>query len=579
VLQWLLWAGSVGLLLLLYLHPSSSWAVVHSAYPPLRALPIAAVYLGLAFVKGIPERLRHWLLSLALLGLYLVLRTGALGDHGFWRYLARTDTLFLSQPLANAVYRGVYLGFGPEGLPFVSPVIGFLAALAYFTVCDRLFFEGKAGTDAAGQRLGAVYYLGSGVQLLFFFNYIETTQLSVAPLCFYILALARYGQGRDANRKGRLPRNRSLILAAFLLTLAMLGHGQIVSLLPSLPLAIVIRRGAAKEFGRMLRELAIMAASIAATFAAAGLVLLALGFSFSIGHATGGGDSRLLIPFVLDQPAGENRFGMFWIEHFLEVANIVVMTSPAAFALPFLVVAKAVNRRGRFPSTPWFLSLTALGYLGFLFLWNFDLGAPRDYDLMISMAVPLNLAVLAFLIQGFNRSRGERMTAWSAVAAGVGLTWVFMGSFLQPVDFGAVDRRVADEPGSGVVLEASSPSPGKISLAVRNVPLHYAQGFVFYSARVEQPIGTGPFFGLFPDDLTKASLTQLQVEGSAFHFPHHTARLFPNVPVTFEPARADRFRGLTLDCVVVFADRSLNPVGVSNVVRMTLGGEGTPKRD
>jgi hypothetical protein len=566
----MLWAALVGLLLNLYIHPCSFWIALHRAFPPLLSLAFAAVYLGLAFAKGVPRHLRHWLLSAVLLGLYLTLRACPLGDHGYWRHLARTDVLFLSQPMTNAVYRGVYLAFGPEALPFVSPVSGFFSALAFFTVCDRLFFEGRAGADAAGKHLCAVYYLGSGVQLIFFFNYVETTQLSVPLLFFYILALARYCRGRDTGRKGGLQRNRDLILAAFLLALAALMHGQIVFLLPSLPLAILIRRGPARQLGRMRRELLVMTASIAVVVGAAGLLLHAAGFSFRVGHAAGGGDSTLLVPLVLDEALADRRFGMFWVEHFLEVANIVVMTSPAAFALPLLLAVKGAARGGRFPLTPWFLALTALGYLGFLFVCNFDLGVPEDYDLMISMAVPLNLALLAFLLQGFDRSWGERVATWSVVVAGVALSWAFMGSFLAPVDLDAVDERVPNEKQSGIVLEAASTAPGTATLTVKNAPVKYTRGYVFYSTRVDQPIGTGPFFGLIPDAVTPLSLQQLPAEGSIFQFPYHTARLFPNAPAHVGSTWDDRLRGLTLDCVVVFLDESLKPVGVSNVARVTL---------
>jgi len=43
------------------------------------------------------------------------------------------------------------------------------------------------------------------------------------------------------------------------------------------------------------------------------------------------------------------------------------------------------------------MSILCLGYLGFITLWNFDLGYPGDTDLMLSMSFPINILLLYFL--------------------------------------------------------------------------------------------------------------------------------------------------------------------------------------
>jgi hypothetical protein len=106
--------------------------------------------------------------------------------------------------------------------------------------------------------------------------------------------------------------------------------------------------------------------------------------------------------------------------------------TPAFFAFPFIKAWRAGADRGavRPDGLGLVLPIVALGYLGFVWLWNFDLGFPADYDLMTSLGIALNLYVLHLVLALWRRSRG---LAYLGVAMGSIYIWFYMFRFLNTI--------------------------------------------------------------------------------------------------------------------------------------------------
>ena len=74
-----------------------------------------------------------------------------------------------------------------------------------------------------------------------------------------------------------------------------------------------------------------------------------------------------------------------------------------------------------------FLIILGLGYLGFVSLWNFDLGFPGDYDLMTNMGFLLLLAASAAVVWSGHWPVGLALAGISLAYA-----WGTIFLFLRP---------------------------------------------------------------------------------------------------------------------------------------------------
>ncbi len=355
-----------------------------------------AVVFCLAIIWRRRSRWNYVVLAGLLLSMYLSTHAASLGDREAWLNEAADKRVVASELLSNVLYHVLFrLNADPR---YVGPIVGFVVALLYFMLCDYLF----AGEGSEGPRpvaIACLLYLGSGLQLLFFYDYVENTQTSLPFLLLALLMCARYIRGRD-DRFGL-----SIVSASLLLTLAGLFHGQHAFLLPAIFAAIITKRLPARR-GKLLAAEA--AASLAAMACLAGAVcgvLWAAGFEFAAGNATGGGDATLFVPLsVLDSKF--TAFAMFSLAHWRQVANILTTLFPAHWLCAAAAVWAVI--RGRKVERPMLLSVLtvfALGYVAFISLWGFDLGFPLDYDLMISMGIPLQLCLTAWAVQWCAKSR------------------------------------------------------------------------------------------------------------------------------------------------------------------------------
>lgn len=359
------------------------------------ALPPWPVVVGLAayFVIAVAtrrvaaRRLVHGVLAFVLLAIHLAVAAQPLGDSVHWRQLAETDVLALSEPLANLTFRVARL-FGPQAIELVPPLAGALFAFVLLGVAERALV-GARTARAAGLRvvIAATLVLG-GWQLVFARNYVENPPVSLPLLVVGLGSLARYARSDGASVA------RPVARPAAWLTLATLAHGMNAAMLPALLWCMLLKHPGRSALPALLRALAVAAATAIATVAATLGALWACGFELGAGHVTGGGDDRLFVP--LHVPAGTAyEFAMFDLAHAADVGNILLLASPLALA----ALAGVLHRRWRralaaaVRAQPAF-AIAGLGGLGSAAVFYFDLGFPRDYDLMVGMSAPANLLLL-----------------------------------------------------------------------------------------------------------------------------------------------------------------------------------------
>jgi len=352
--------------------PASLWHWEYRRWLAAPAWPLAQLALAVALCVAGPGRLPraafHALLVAVLAWMHATSSVVCLGDHDYWRSVG-PGTLRRSEILANLVF-AVCRGRGLDA-GWVPVISGMLSGFLLLRLADELAENSPAPEDA--RRLAPLLYVGSALPGLFFRDFIETTQVSTPLLVLFIGAGLRYVRGGAPW----------IVVAATSWTLAAMTHGENCFLAPALPALIAIRRPAR---GVAAGELAAALAAVAATYCLVITALSAAGFTLVPGNGIWG-----FVPLCGPLSRFQD-YTMFSRDHAAYVGNLLLVAAPAAV----LVLAPACVRLWRAPEVPaeaelLFLTVLSLGYVGFVFLWSFDLGFPTDYDLMFSMSVPLVL--------------------------------------------------------------------------------------------------------------------------------------------------------------------------------------------
>jgi hypothetical protein len=381
-----------------------------------------AVLAGGSFLSGIMDRRIVYLgLSCLLVFLYYRVESLPLGDTSQWIQHADRKRVFLSEPLTNMVYYYMKrLGM----LGRVGGLIGFLNALLFFLVADRLSAGARAAKDVRFRAVMiALAYVGSGVHLYYFAGTVENTYMSTPFLLGFLYYYAKYWH-EDPGTGSRGVLDRNMALASLFLSLAALFHGQNTFLYPALPMVAAWRYWRHTSARRVATDLAVSHAVILVTAAACYLALVALGFEIAPGNVTGGGDESLFVPMG-GKTNPFQQYVFFSTEHFGHVAGILSLASPLFFAVPVLALA-GVRQAGKGGILNTALVVPALGYISFIILWNFDYGFPADYDLMVSMGVTVNLCLLS----AFFRMQGRLLYLVCALTlVGALPTWYLFLSF------------------------------------------------------------------------------------------------------------------------------------------------------
>lgn len=399
------------------------WVLDYHAWPAPGAVATIAAYLVIVALPAPRSRTLHNALLAAVLALYgFASFVQPLGDYGLWHEQATWSVAGISEPLANATFRLVYLIAGHDAMQLVAPSCGLLFHFLLLTVADRLCTRPDDPHPKRTKQLCDVACLAGPWSLLFTTNFIEQTQLGLPLLLLALLPMCAY---TDSAR----PR-RTMLGAAALLGLSATVHGQAFALAPALPLLAWL--GRRDRPGREKRIDAALALSLVAAIYGVTLATLWLfGFYLSTGNVYG----LLFVPLT---PSSVSAQTLLNSAHFTTVANIAILASPLVAAAPLVAFSPTVRQRwlGNATAKPALL-LAALGYCGFTFVILFILGFPRDVDLMLGLGVVHHL----FLLRTLCASDGARSPmVWLTVAIGGALIWT-VGASLR-----------VDRPPAGVSL-------------------------------------------------------------------------------------------------------------------------------
>ncbi len=359
------------------------------------------------------------LLTFAWIPIYWLRSVQGLGDD-WLRHMRRHDGVMLSEALSEALLRIIYEAGGWSLTPFLSPVcavpVTFLSILTLLELVPE-------GPHARRWRVFAVLlFASSGLHLLFFRGFVETTQIA-APFAvaavFLLLRFAKSGDRRQANGAG--------LMAG----IACLCHGSHAFWLPVLALAPVLTAG---EAWRRPRRRDFVPLGLA--LGVIGVTLTVLHetewFRVFVGNAAGGGDFRAFVP-LLERTSPYERYLFFSLAHFADAANVF---ATSGFALLLLIPALAWRRVKPVGSVrqpeqgPYVvLVLLFLAHAALYLSWNFDYGYPRDYDLMTSLGLTWLGLPLVVAMRLWSR---PPVHAWAVLALAACASWRLISGLLAP---------------------------------------------------------------------------------------------------------------------------------------------------
>lgn len=405
----LLAAGVAALLLAALAAPASLPVVDWARLPPWPALagPVAAAAIGIGLRRRESRFLVHLLVAFALASAWFEVAVRPLGDHGAWRHASTTDRLAASELLANLAYRLVQLAFGERALAFVAPTVGVAAVFAWFAFGERAFARPAQPEDRPRVRawLAVAIALG-GLGIVFHRDYVENPMLSLPFAWLGLAGLVGYARNSAGDR-------RQLAAAAVWLALATATHGLHATALVAGVCCVVARPGAG--LARRAGDLGLfVGVAVGVALVVVGGVTLA-GFEVHAGHAQGGGDGHLFVPWRADEL---HAFGIFDAAHARAAGHALLAGCPFALAALAALLARnaCAAARESFARQP-ALAVAGLGALALLFLVHFDLGFPGDLDLAVGISSPLLAVCVQVLVAAPTRPVVVAFAALAAVHA------------------------------------------------------------------------------------------------------------------------------------------------------------------
>jgi parallel beta-helix repeat protein len=95
------------------------------------------------------------------------------------------------------------------------------------------------------------------------------------------------------------------------------------------------------------------------------------------------------------------------------------------------------------------------------------------------------------------------------------------------------------------------------------------QGWTLVSFSPQNPVGGGPFAGLYPDAVTINFINYPAAPGVPMHFLFPAPGLYPNVPFNAPAGSLSFLAGTTIDAVEVLVGPAISILRITNVVRLT----------
>jgi hypothetical protein len=346
---------------------------------------------------------------------------GAAGDWTRWVRWAQDPFLMPSEALGRWSH---YVGYevasrldlprrlrvGPKalGMRLASVAAGMFYLAALLALLPRAL-PGSA-------RWSSALFLFVSPTAVLFAGYLETTPWGYAFLGTYLLAGLRYLAQGHAARRAPWPEALVLMLAVWSHGAACFATGAHLFL----TLHWLFADGAGRSPWTAAR-LAQLAGVCALPFAAlAGGMLFAYVAGTGVrwvdwyGNALGGGDGVFWVLFSPEGRTREHQLLFLGPEHLVAQANVWLRAFPLFSLLP-VAVGQVLRVRARRAELAFLLAgLAGLLLLGLLF--NPDLGAQRDFDLLALWAVPAGYVVALWWDACFGPRQREVLAAGVAAA-------------------------------------------------------------------------------------------------------------------------------------------------------------------
>jgi len=321
---------------------------------------------------------------------YLLLRSFEQGSH-----FISNAPLFLQLTDLLKKFTSHFLEFSVRNaFQVMSITSGMFFVLFLFILSRRL---GKQIEERVLIFLGIIT-LGL-IQL--FFGYVETYPPLSPLLLFYIYSSVRLLKSQD-----------SLVVPLTIFWLLILLHLTALSLAPS-ALYLGFRWWESRESAGRVRTLVsnlILPVLLVVFFAQL------IGLDFRLLFMRVEGTTPPFIPLIENDSVSFN-YSLFSVDHLVSLFNLVLLAAP--FFFPFCLLLFRSNRQ---PPAPVFifLLLASIFPLIALFLFNPELGFPRDWDVFAYVFIPPMLLGLLLLIELAGESRALLRYS-TVVIAGLGL--------------------------------------------------------------------------------------------------------------------------------------------------------------
>lgn len=124
--------------------------------------------------------------------------------------------------------------------------------------------------------------------------------------------------------------------------------------------------------------------------------------------------------------------------------------------------------------------------------------------------------------------------------------------------------------GFNFAMTTSGGGVGDLTAQIFNMPPTTNEGFTLVSFDTTGPVGLGPLFGLYPDQLTIQALTSPAASTNPLHFvAPFVPGTYPVAPFSYPPGALASFAGMSLDGQVFVFDATNNFLGATGVSRVT----------
>lgn len=340
------------------------------------------------YVHKLNKYFLFFIISLCAVLIFYIFRTKTffLGDGYLLINNVETVTGFRYEDILGYVLPSVlYKLFNPvfrwsstDVFIFLSITCGFLYVFFSFLIADKL----PVKTHIKIFVFFTLLLIGT---IQNFFGYVELYAVSIVLtlIFFYSGALVIEGKNR-------------LYLPAAVLSLALCFHPSNIILAPSL-LYLFYLENKRKYNSKLLYFAGAFLSSVFPFILV--LILLALFTDFSpakIYHSYT--ESTHLLPITVQSGSINISYGLFSLFHFRDFFNKLLLLVPQAiFILPVLFLKR--KEETEIPGTYFnFIGISLFFFLLFIFLFHFEIGASRDWDLVSNAGIPLALFTVLVII-------------------------------------------------------------------------------------------------------------------------------------------------------------------------------------